>query len=1300
MAEETENKPNDPNTSEQTNTSSDNSQLSLAKELNDVLDQISFKLEKLNNITKSQTDITLNIAEIFQKAQESVSNISQSSETISESLNQVAETVLEDTNSGSIEEVNKSLVEVSETASNGLTNSTKSLTSLQESVTSTAGKYDSLSENINKVSVDLNENMSQISDDMLDFRENTKGLKTETGSFIESLNALADSIAALVGGAAQTVKNLFMGAFGLVKSVVSSIGSLVGAATQFVKFSLTIPFTIIQTGAKLGNQIRTDLVETIQQSAEDLKESFDFDSSIGQGIQEMTSRGKGMLLAFQSPSSELVKLFDMGASGIANMIKEVGTNVAAMGHFSELFGRSIMGDENRLKNFTKMVRGFGFSSEDIHYMALDASNNLEHINVRMARLGVTLESTANEFGVDRKRLSKNFMIMRKNITQFGHLSDEEIAATTARLTQMRIKLEDAVAVFDKFKTFEDAANSVAILSQTFGMNLDAFDMIQAKNPEEIINMFRNSMLETGRSFQDLNRFEKDLMAQHTGMSAESLAALMHYKDLGLTHQQAVDKMASERPEAKQMASLKKLNSAIKEVQKVLTFDGPFQAFARGVADSSTLTGELKDVMISLSSGYEGIYNYAKSLDPKTWSGLVKPINSIIRIMLGIFKSDAFKDGLVKTVEVMSHFIGQLFNFDEPVKTLEKGASAAANAGKELSDGMSAIGAANEKNVGVIVSLSGRVMGSIIKGAAVGFTALLMTVNDGIDVLKKKMDARNPYKNMIETFFGWNPGDVTKMGDSLRAAVTDFFSKSDGMMSLTGWLMEGFGDIFEVVIGIFGGALAAGIDKIFGTQFGAKPSVALAQTSLKSQRKPSSETMKEMSETLSEKGTVNRKSLASMIHDLNDRVSTVTDPGQKSKLQSVVDSLKSRFTEEGNTEDDFRNIALQTATVMQGINQGAYKGRDLSTIQQIDAHESDFATAEDHDIHGNMATAGLVGAGGVLLASKTAGGVLLGAKMASMLPFLGAIPGVNVVAAGALGLAAAGMMAYGLYDWFTSKESKSITTAREFDKYIEGKIGSTVTQKLLDGGKFSKSFNNIYFKSFWAAYGDQITTQAGRSSVYGKDKTKFISPELEIGKFTEIPYYNEIFKKMLQGKTFSNEDNSNMLLEQKPSGPGEELVKDGKTVEDLEFLNKYINVSQSKNILNNLLDSVSLPKLFDEETNATTIASSNYSGAKAINIDKSNRVTKQKVEEQKQNLVQVKKKLQEQNIELSADFVFTKEIIEKLMKLMASYNLVRILGMPEFTNGVMSLGEDALASRCFNITSDGTTPTSEVKSRHS
>jgi|13_taG_2_1085334.scaffolds.fasta_scaffold00007_72 RNAse (barnase) inhibitor barstar/uncharacterized membrane-anchored protein YhcB (DUF1043 family) len=1280
MADETENNPNDPNSS---NTSAiDASQTDLAKELNSVLEQVANRLEKINEITKSQADMMINMAQTFQGVQSSVSNMSQSAEIITESIAQAAETVITNIDSQSMQNVSQSLEEVSETASKGLTANSKSLTGLKESVTSAAASCQSVSESLSGVSDDISGNMSQISDDILTFRENTKGLKVESRSFVEAIKELDEKISNLVGGIASTFKNIFMGAFGMIKTVVSSIGSLVGAATQFVKFSLTIPFTIVQEAAKLGNQIRTDLVEVIQQSAEDLKESFDFESSIGQGIQEMTARGKGMLLEFQNPSSELVKLFDMGASGIANMIKEVGTNVAAMGHFSEIFGRSIMGDEKRLKNFTKMVRGFGFSSEDIQYMALDASVNLEHINVRMAKLGVTLESTAKEFGVDRKRLSKNFMIMRKNITQFGHLSDEEIASTTARLTQMRIKLEDAVAVFDKFKTFEDAANSVAILSQTFGMNLDAFDMIQAKNPEDIINMFRNSMLETGRAFEDLNRFEKDLMAQHTGMSAESLAALMNYRDLGLTHQEAVDKMASERPEAKQMASLKKLNSAIKEVQKVMTFDSPFKAFASGVADSTTLTGELKDVMVSLSQGYEGIYNYAKKLDPKTWSGLVKPINSIINIMLGIFKSKAFKGGLTKTVEVMSHFIGQLFNFDEPTKALQNSAVAASNAGKELSDGMKSIGAANEKNVGVLVNLSGRIMGGIIKGAAIGFTALLMTANDGIDTLKTKMDARNPYKNIIETFFGWNPGDVTKMGDSLKNAVTDFFSKSDGMISLTGWLMEGFGDIFEVVIGIFGGALAAGIDKIFGTQFGAKPSVALAQTSLKSQRKPASETMQEISETLGKEGTVNRKNLASMIHDLNDRASTVTDKGQKAQLQTVIESLKTRFTEEGNSEDDFRNIALQTAAVMQGISQGAYKGRDLSTIQQINAQD-DFANADDHAVHGNIATAGLAGAGGVLLASK----------MAAMLPFLSAIPGVNVVAAGALGLAGAGMMAYGLYDWFTSKETKSVTTAREFDKYMENKITSKLMGSLVQGSDFAPYFNNIYFKSFWANYGEEITAAAKKSKDSGYMNS--ISPEFEVGNFAGSPYYQKIFKNTLKGGLTTYEEQSNTILEQKPSGPSEEMVKDGQSVGDLEFLNKYINVSQSKNILNNLLASVSLPSLFEEETSATTIAASNYSGAKEIKINRSNRLTKQKVEDQNQKLTQLKKKLEEENIEVTADFVFTNEIIDKLMKSMAKSNLVRILGMPEYTNGVMSLTESALGSRCFNIGSDGTAATIET-----
>ena len=134
----------------------------------------------------------------------------------------------------------------------------------------------------------------------------------------------------------------------------------------------------------------------------------------------------------------------------------------------------------------------------------------------MELLGNALTTVSTEYGIDRKRLSKNVSILKKDIIQFGHLSYEEITRTAARMTHMKVKMEDAAAVFKKFSTFEDAANSVAMLSQTFGMNLNAMDLLQAKKPEEIFTMFRDAMDQTGRAFDDLNRFEKELMVQLIG----------------------------------------------------------------------------------------------------------------------------------------------------------------------------------------------------------------------------------------------------------------------------------------------------------------------------------------------------------------------------------------------------------------------------------------------------------------------------------------------------------------------------------------------------------------------------------------------------------------------------------------------------------------------------------------------------------------------------------------------------------------------------------------------------------------
>lgn len=1334
----------DPNTSQQQSSDSQSDmieQTQIANQLNLVLQQVNDRLESINNLTQSQSSLTMNIVSSFETIQQHSASIYESSSLMSSSIEAMSNSTMNSFSQSGFERINRGLELVSETANNGITSHARNLNSMQDNVEATADASTSMSQAVSEGSESLRNTTGEASSSMENFQANSAQLEQSTRSFTEALIELKDKLKSLFSSFTEKLTSISGGILKFGKMIVSGITTLVGAAAKFVKFALTVPFTITQAAVELGNKIRTDLVETIQSAAEDLKESFDFSSDIGKGVQEMTARGKGMLLAFQNPSSELVKLFGYGATGIANMIKEVGTNIAAMGHFSELFGRSIMGNARRTKDFTKMVKAFGLSSEDIHYLALDASNNLEHINTRMAKMGVTLTNVSTEFRLDRKRLSKNFMILRKDITQFGHLSDEEIAKTTARLTQMRVKLEDAAAVFKKFSTFEDAANSVAILSQTFGMNLDAFDIIQAKNPEEIINMFRNSMLETGRSFQDLNRFEKDLMAQHTGMSAESLAALMNYRDLGLTHEEAVRRMQSERPEAKQMAALKKLNSAIKEVQKVLTFDSPFQAFADGLMANTTLSGDLKDTLVSLSGGYQSIFEYAKNLDGKTWTGLARPIKLIIDIMRGIFQSDAFKKGLVTTVSTIANFVADMFGVSNPDRVLSelekkiktassKGGSLEAKKGNEkfretvlttladisdsnldafggltginreafeglkdpldilpllrkmqeeagknealspyftsiidnlkkrlksinFNDGtytpeqrdsvflliksLDKVGEANKENLGKLATLSTRIMGAVIKGAAVAMTAILKVVNKGIDTAEAELKAEGKDINLIEQFFHFEKGELENLGLELNKAIREFFSKSSGMTSLTGWLFDGLTDIFTDVLNYFGGVLAIGLDEIFGTTFSKNRKMSLKKASFAPKRKPVDSLIGDAQSAMSaadpmlegaigynyRQSTLQNDTVAELLMSLKDRIDTIEDPSAKKSLTSSYNRLTNTFLNDKVEGKELADLTVAVTSMLSGIQEGRFLG-DVSKAGSLAKKRQYNQYDTKHKIRDSMTQSVL-------------------------------------------------------------NEFNSLMSEKTFGK----------------GKKLQNNFNNLQFASFWDLfYKDIIEDLKNTKKNYQENfKNMFIPQEyLMQSKYVQHPY----FEKFLNYFDVPNEYINDKLNEITQVDLG---LYDGfsppyaysndssvETVKDGWWLNKLSGITDHMQVLSYLMDSVAVPFAADTdlETQETSlIAENQYASFNSSDYSQNSGLSKEKAVEYYEKLCAIKEEVLDKKYEINSNVTFDKQDINKLMVALAQNNFVRELAKPQNTNGGFYILESAIGSRCFNPGSDGT-----------
>jgi len=442
-----------------------------------------------------------------------------------------------------------------------------------------------------------------------------------------------------------------------LKSLFSIFTSLIGAATKFFTFSLSIPFTIAKFASNIGYSIRSELVEIIQSAGEEAKESFDLTSHIGQSAAKLTNMSKGLLKGFQSPRSRLSKLFGMGAQGAARFLTETFKAVDGMGHYAEFFGESLMGSVESGQYLIEMQRAMGLGQKELAYYAMEAFNSGKHPVDILHNTSNLLKEAADGNDLDFKALTKEFNTLRVNIVEFGHMSSNEIKDLVVKLRKMKVKTDDAVSVFKKFTTLEEASKASAMLFQSFQMNIDAFDLLTARDPGEMLTQFRDAMFETGRSFKDLNRHEKALMTSTIGISENGLKSLMNYMDVGLTYDQAKKKLEEQDPTKQQTKMIKGLTSTIKMVQKTMQFKSPFDAFFQGLSKNMAMHGKLKSSVISLSKIYEDFFHLGLSLNTNELNSMLQPIAHVLKRISETLTGPDFKNTMLAATSAA----GELFS---------------------------------------------------------------------------------------------------------------------------------------------------------------------------------------------------------------------------------------------------------------------------------------------------------------------------------------------------------------------------------------------------------------------------------------------------------------------------------------------------------------------------------------------------------------------------------------------------------------------------------------------------------------
>ena len=276
----------------------------------------------------------------------------------------------------------------------------------------------------------------------------------------------------------------------------------------------------------------------------------------------------------------------------------------------------------------------------------------------------------DKFGISAKTMGKNMGSLIENFDKLGKMSTKQLGATAAYMAKLGLEAQDLLGVVDKFDNFETAAESVSMLNQSMGLQLDTMEMMNAENPAERIDMMRDAFHATGKSVEDLTRQEKALMAEQMGLSVTAMENALASENQGVSYEDLEAGAAEAEEQAMtQEEAMSKLADSIEKLTEGggggLT--GFFDAFAKGFMKGLKQSKEFQAVLKSIRQALKIVFQFGKQVgkmfadmmgEMGVWEGIKdlfdpKDLRDLLGInekggltgtgLLGIFKK--FKDAL-------------------------------------------------------------------------------------------------------------------------------------------------------------------------------------------------------------------------------------------------------------------------------------------------------------------------------------------------------------------------------------------------------------------------------------------------------------------------------------------------------------------------------------------------------------------------------------------------------------------------------------------------------------------------------
>lgn len=284
---------------------------------------------------------------------------------------------------------------------------------------------------------------------------------------------------------------------------------------------------------------------------------------------------------------------------LAERIQLVNKVATAMGATFDVVGKEMAEHAGHILAYQK---GLGVADEnmkDFAQAAIGAGKPVQEVMRETASLSLSMQK---QFGGSAKLYSRDMSKMINDVKHFGGVSQKTMVETAVYTRKLGIETDKLLGSLDKFDTFDSAAESAAKLAQTYGVQIDAMQLMSAESPAEQANIVKKAFQEQGIAVDQLDRKNMKYISSLTGWDEATSKALLSNKNMGVSLDKIKDGSAlAEKQQLSQADAMKQLAGAIERLTPSggSGFGGFIKALLKGFNDGVEGSKEFRSIMISI-----------------------------------------------------------------------------------------------------------------------------------------------------------------------------------------------------------------------------------------------------------------------------------------------------------------------------------------------------------------------------------------------------------------------------------------------------------------------------------------------------------------------------------------------------------------------------------------------------------------------------------------------------------------------------------------------------------------------------